>query len=86
MSIKVKVFILKLAKAEIKTRYLLRNKVQRIVQLFLPISRPKLIYNILIPFNPKEESSSRVPFFPILYCPFGLTGLCLLLLWLGNFL
>jgi hypothetical protein len=52
----MKAFTSESAKAEIKIKYLLRNKVQRIVQLFLLISYPRLIYNISIPFNPREES------------------------------
>jgi len=36
--IKVKAFTLKLAKAEVKTWYLLWNKVQRIMQFFLLIN------------------------------------------------
>ena len=39
------------------------------VQLLLLTSQPRLIYNMLIPFNPKEESSSRVPLFLTLYYP-----------------
>jgi hypothetical protein len=82
--IKVKVFASKLAKAEVKTWYLLRNKVQGIVQLLLPTSRPRLIYNILIPLNPREESSSRVPLFPTLYYPSKLIGPYLSLPLLGS--
>ena len=33
------------------------------MQLFPPINQLRLIYNMLIPFNFKEESSLRVPFF-----------------------
>ena len=66
VSNKVKVFTLELAKAEVKTWYLLQNKVQGIVQLLLLTSQPRLIYNISIPFNPREESFSRVPLFPTL--------------------
>jgi hypothetical protein len=39
------------------------------VQLLLLTSRPRLICDILIPFNPREESSSRVPLFLTLYYP-----------------
>jgi hypothetical protein len=84
VSIKVKVFAPESAKAEVKTWYLLRNKVQGIVQLFPLISRPRLIYNILIPFNPREESSFKVPLFLTLYYPLKLIRLCLLLPLLGN--
>ena len=86
MSIKIKAFTLKLAKVEVKTEYLLRNKVQRIVQLFPLISHSKLIYNISILFNPREESSFKVPLFLILYCPPKLIELYLLLLLLGSLL
>src|ERR1700722_8507531 len=61
--IKVKAFTPKLAKAEVKTWYLLQNKVQGIVQLFPLTSRPRLTSNILIPFNPREEFSFRVSLF-----------------------
>jgi len=74
VSIKVKAFALELAKAEVKTWYLLRNKVQGIVQLLPLTSRPRLTSNMSIPFDPREESSSRVPLFPTLCCPPGLTG------------
>ena len=37
------------------------------MQLFLLTSRPRLIYNILIPFNPREESSSSILLFLTLY-------------------
>ena len=47
-------------------------------------SRPRLTYNILIPFNPREESSSRVPLFLTLYYPSKLIGPCLPLLLLGS--
>ena len=39
------------------------------MQLLLPTSQPRLTYNILILFNPKEESSFRIPFFLTLYYP-----------------
>jgi len=86
ISIKVKAFALELAKAEVKTWYLLRNKVQGIVQLLLPTSQPRLTYNMLIPFNPREESCSRVPLFLTLYHPPKLTGPYLSLPLLGSFL
>ena len=69
VSIKAKAFAPKSAKAEVKTWYLLRNKVQGIVQLLPLTSQLRLTYNMSIPFNPKEESSPRVPLFLILYCP-----------------
>ena len=84
MFIKAKAFALKLAKAEVKTYYILRNKVQEIVQLLLLTSQPKLIYNILIPFNPREESYSRLPLFPILRYPPILIKPYLFLLLLGS--
>jgi hypothetical protein len=54
------------------------------VQLFSLISRSRLIYNILIPFNPREESFFKIPLFLTLYCPLKLIRLCLLLLLLDN--
>ena len=54
------------------------------MQFFPPISCPRLIYNILIPFNPREESSSKVSLFLTLYCPLGLTEPYLLLPLLDN--
>ena len=67
VSIKAKAFVPELAKAEVKTWYLLQNKVQGIVQLFLLTSRLRLIYNMSIPFNPREEFSLKVLFFPTIY-------------------
>jgi ABC-type lipoprotein export system ATPase subunit len=63
----MKIFILKSAKAEVKTQYLLQNKVQGIVQFFPLISHFRLMYNILIPFNSKKKSSFRLSLFPTLY-------------------
>ena len=82
--IKVKVFALELAKVEVKTWYLLWNKVQGIVQLLPPISRLRLTYNISIPFNPREESSPKVPLFLTLYCSPKLLKSHLFLLLLGS--
>jgi len=42
------------------------------------------MYNILIPFNPREESSSKVPLFPALYYPPKLIGPYLSLPLLGS--
>ena len=63
---RVKAFALELARAVVLTPYLLRDKVQGIVKLFPPINRLKSTSDISIPFNPKEESSFRVPLFPTL--------------------
>jgi len=54
------------------------------MQLLPLISQPRLIYNIVIPFNPKEESFSGVPLFLALYYPPKLIGPYLSLPLLGS--
>src|SRR5277367_248633 len=63
---RAKAFALELARAVVLMLYLLRDRIQGIVRLFLPINRLKSTSNILIPFDPKEESSFRVALFPTL--------------------
>ena len=61
---RAKAFALELAKAVVLTLHLLRNKLHRTVKLFPPNSQLRLTFNMLILYNPKEESSFRVPLFP----------------------
>ena len=64
---RVKAFALELAKAVVLTLHLLQNKLHRTVKLFLPNSQLRSTSNMLILYNPKEESSFRVPLFLSLY-------------------
>jgi hypothetical protein len=60
---RAKAFALELAKAVVLTLYLLQDKVHRIVKLFLLNNQLKSTFNMLIPFNPKEETFFKVSLF-----------------------
>ena len=63
MSSSAKAFALELAKAVVLTLYLLRDRIHRIVKLFPPNNQLKSTSNMSIFFDPKEETSFRVPLF-----------------------
>jgi len=62
----VKAFALELARAVVLTLHPLQDRIHGTVKLFPPSSRLKSTLDMSIPFNPKEESSFRVPLFPTL--------------------
>jgi hypothetical protein len=64
---RAKAFALKSAKAVVLTLHLLRNKVYKIVKLFLLNNRLKLTSNMSILIDLKEESSFKVLLFLTLY-------------------
>jgi hypothetical protein len=64
---RAKAFALELAKAVVLTLHLLQDKVYRTVKLFLLNNQLKSTFNMSIPFNPKEETSFRVPLFLTLH-------------------
>jgi hypothetical protein len=61
---RVKAFALVLAKVVVVTLHLFQDKVHSIVKLFPPINQLKSTLDMLMPFNPKEETSFKVPLFP----------------------
>jgi hypothetical protein len=63
VSRRAKAFALVLAKAVVVTLHLFRDKVQGIVKLFLLINQLKSTLDKSTPFNPKEETSFKVPLF-----------------------
>ena len=60
---RAKAFALILVKVVVLTLLLLQDKVYKTIKLFPPNNQLKSTSNILIPFNFKEETSFKVPFF-----------------------